>query len=157
MSSQRVGGRSPLTLLAVAMTVLVIGCTDSPLNLGWDHTYPEGLIVREEGVVRVTVDKDGEVSGSFSVGVGQRTGRLDVVFLDEKGATIVPADDEYLEVTVTYPDIAIFEQGTPGVFAGEFRGLKAGQTSVYFKFKQGVVGQGKTHWNSPAIDLMVGQ
>jgi hypothetical protein len=134
---------------------MVGGCTDSGFNLDWDHTYPEGLSVREDGVVRVRVDQDGQVSGSFSVAVGRQGGYLDVVFLDEKGAAIVPADDEYLDVTVTYSDLATFQQNTPGAFAGRFRGLKAGETTVYFKFKQGAVGQGKGHWTSPAITLRV--
>jgi hypothetical protein len=89
------------------------------------------------------------------VRAGRETGVLDVVFLDEKGAAIVPADDEYLEVTVTYPDLATFQQGTPGAFSGRFRGLQTGGTTVVFKYKQGEVGRGKGHWNSPPIELVV--
>lgn len=155
MFFQYVKGRRSLPLLVTALLALVIGCTDNPLGFVWDHTYPEGLVVREDGAVRLTVDKTGKVSGDFSVGAGRQSGQLDVVFLDEDGVAIVPASDEYLEVTVTHKGLATFQQGKPGSFQGRFRGLKAGRTSVLFKFKQGVVGEGKGHWTSPAITLTV--
>lgn len=145
----------PLALLAAALAVLVVGCSDSPFNLDWDRTYPEGLIIREDGVVRITVDDDGKVAGALEVRTGGQTGKLDVVFLNEKGAAIVPADDEYLEVTLAFSDLATFEQGTPGEFSGRLRGVKAGRTDVIFKYKQGSVGSGKGIWNSPAIELTI--
>jgi hypothetical protein len=148
-------GRGAFLLIVATLAAIAVGCTDSPFGFDWDRTYPEELVVREDGVVRLTVDKNGVVSGAFTIGRGQRTGLLDVVFLDEDGAAIVPADDEYLEVTVTYPDIAEFQQGSPGAFRGRFQGLRVGETSVYFKYKRGEVGRGTGHWNSPAIALTV--
>lgn len=145
----------PLSLLVAALAVLVVGCSDSPFNLDWDRTYPAGLVIREDGVVRVSVDKDGEVAGSLEVRVGERTGKLDVVFLDEKGAAIIPAEDEYLEVTLAFSDLATFEHVTPGAFSGRLRGVKAGRTDLIFKYKQGTVGSGKGIWNSPAVELTI--
>jgi hypothetical protein len=139
----------------VALAALSGGCTDAPFNLDWDHTFPQGLSVREDGAIRVTEDEDGRVTGSLSVRAGRQSGRIEVVFLDEKGAPIVPADDEHLEVLVTFSDLATFQQTTPGAFSGYFHGLIAGQTSVYFKLKEGKVGGGTGLWTSQAIDLRV--
>jgi hypothetical protein len=142
-------------LAGAAVAALALGCTDAPFNLDWDHTYPEGLSVREGGVERVRVDKEGKVTGDLAIMVGARTGVLEVSFLDSKGAVLVPADDEYLEVTVAFSDLATFEPVAPGSFTGKLLGLKSGKTSVYFKLKQGEVGGGKGHWTSPAIDLTI--
>lgn len=153
MSVQRICRSAARALLVVALAA--VGCTDLPSSLGWDHTYPEGLIVRENGTVVVRVDEDGEVTGSLTVRAGGTTGELDVVFLDEKGGTIVPGDDEYLEVTISLPDLATFEQPSPGAFRGRIRGLKVGQTSVLFTLKEGEVGRGRGLWTSSAIKLNV--
>lgn len=151
----RITGKWPLILATVAIAAVALGCTDAPFNLDWDHDYPAGLSIREDGVERVRVDEDGKVSGTLATRVGGKSGHLEVAFLNEKGVALVPADDEYMEVTVTFSDLATFEPSTPGSFSGRFLGLKAGRTSVIFKVKHGTVGSGKGHWNSPAIELMI--
>lgn len=153
-AGQRTGHRLR-GLKAVLLAALVSGCTDSPFNLDWDHDIAAGVIVREDGVERVRVDEDGVVSGSLTTVLGGKSGLLEVTFLNEKGAVIVPADDEYMEVTVSFSDLATFEPTAPGAFSGRFLGLKEGQTSVYFKLKQGRVGSGTGHGSSPAIRLTI--
>lgn len=155
MSSGRKTGGRLLGLTAATLAALVVGCTDAPFNLDWDHNYAEGLVIREDGVERVRVGKDGTVTGDLRIGAGQRSGRLDVVFLDGKGATLVHKDDEYMEVTVTFPDLATFEPSAPGAFSGRLLGLKAGKTSIYFKLKEGTLGSGKGIGPSSAIDLTI--
>jgi hypothetical protein len=145
----------PWTLLALALALLVSGCIDSALDPLRDRSTPSGLLITEGGTTLVRVDKDVRVTGQLTVGAGKRSGTLEVTFLDHDGNRIIPAGDEFLEVTVTFEDVAAFEQSVPGGFSGRLAGKSAGKTTTYFKLKHGTVGGGYGNWTSPAIDITV--
>lgn len=136
-------------------TALLTGCEDNPFDLGLGDTHPDGLVIREAGRDLIVVDRDGRVSGSLEVVAGGRSGRLEIIFQDARGSRIVPADSEYLEVTVSFPDRAEFEHDSPGSFSGRIHGLSAGRTDLIFKYREDLGGTDRGIWNSPAIELMV--
>jgi len=139
----------------ISVGLVAIACSDLPSGFGWEHTYPEAMVIRENHTIRVEVDQDGGVVGALDVGEGSLSGQLEVIFLDEAGTNIRPSDDEYLEVTITFTDLAVFEHDSPGSFTGRIRGMKAGETSAFFKFKGGRVGSGMGQWTSPPIPVSV--
>lgn len=157
MYRNRLAALRPWTLLALALALLAAGCIDSALDPFRDRSTPSGLLITEGGSTVVRVDKDQRVSGKLTVAAGKRSGTLEVTFLDQDGHRIVPAGDEYLEVTIAYDDVAAFEQSVPGGFSGRLAGKAAGKTIAVFKLKHGKVGDPFVNWNSPAIEITVTQ
>lgn len=143
--------KSMIAFAAIALLGITTACTDSTEPNGDEHAEADGLIIREGSTVLVEVLEQ-NVTGSLSVQEGQETAHLSVVFVDIDGdeITLDPAD-YFMQVTVADGAVAVFEQDTPGEFAGHFQGLSAGQTTLTFSVVHGQVGAGHADYISPAI------
>lgn len=92
-----------------------------------------GMEVQDEsGQSVITVDENGEVTGSFNVNAGETAGAFSAIFFDFDGAEI-DTDSEYeLEWHVEGSDFATVEaiEGSP--FSFNIQGVSAGQAEVHF-------------------------
>src|SRR5690625_6956331 len=48
----------------ISVGLVAIACSDLPSGFGWEHTYPEAMVIRENHTIRVEVDQDGGVVGA---------------------------------------------------------------------------------------------
>lgn len=92
-----------------------------------------GMEVQDEsGQSVITVDENGEVTGSFNVNAGETAGAFSAIFFDFDGAEI-DTDSEYeLDWHIEGTDFATVEpiEGSP--FSFNIQGVSAGQAEVHF-------------------------
>jgi hypothetical protein len=94
MSYHRVVRFLSQAVLVVLLAGMVAACKKNPVNPDDDHADAEGLVLRMNGVDIVTV-KEGQVSGSISVKVGEETDHIAVYFLDDHNDRFQPTGKDY--------------------------------------------------------------
>lgn len=144
---------APLSVLS-ALTVLA-ACGDST-GPDDDHHEPAGLRATISGTVAVSVNAARQVTGTFTVGAGQSTQPIAVVFLDEEGDPIVPEPGgDYLRIDIDGPATANATQTPGGAFTFTLNGLVAGTTTMRLSLMHGTFPGGHPDYVSPNITVVV--
>jgi hypothetical protein len=155
MVFMRLARSSRIAPLATLAAVLILGgCDDDPVGTDQDHSEPVQVEIALGDVViaRAFV---GTSTGFIGAQVNQETADLDVTFLDEENALVVPGSDEYLEVVVADGSVAVWESNTAGGFSGRIGGLSVGQTTAVFRFMHGAPGSGHADFESHPVNIII--
>jgi hypothetical protein len=143
--------RSTLVLGAV----LALGaCDEDPVASDQDHSEPAQVEISIGDVVLARAFV-GSSTGFIGAQVNQETADLNVVFLDDEAALVVPGSDEYLEVVVADESIAVWESDTIGGFTGRISGLSVGETTAVFRLMHGAPGTGHADFASHPVNIII--
>lgn len=106
--------------------------TTSPFEVHVEEVVSGMEVQDESGQSVITVDENGEVTGSFNVNAGETEGTFSAIFFDFDGAEI-DTDSEYeLEWHVEGSDYATIEAVEGSPFSFNIQGVSAGQAEVHF-------------------------
>lgn len=114
-----------------------------------EHAEAEGLVLREDGEVIVTVD-GAVVTGEIGIHPGESTGILTVAFVDEMGVEFVPDEPDFsLDQVIGDTGIATFV--SLGDWSFRLDAVSEGVTDIQL----GILHDGHLDYQSPAIEIHV--
>ncbi|MEX0662416.1 MAG: hypothetical protein WD381_05975 [Balneolaceae bacterium] len=118
-----------------------------------------GMEVQDEsGQSVITVDSNGEVTGSFDVNSGETSGSFSAIFLDENGDAIDTDHDYELEWHLEGSEFATIEPIDGSPFSFTIQGVSAGEAEAHFALiKEGGhddgTGSGDDHDHEGEIEI----
>lgn len=146
-----------LPVSVLAALALVLAACESTTEPEEEHYEPEGVELVMGGQVIASYDGETQSWGNAHLDIeeGEETPHITVRFVDHNGDPIPLEDDTYLEVDIGDPEIAGWEQDTPGEFGGHLHGIEAGETGASFKLMHGAIGQGHADFVTTPVEVHV--
>lgn len=139
--------RSISIVVFAAFPAIMTGCGEAPTEHEEEVEVHE-VVISDAGTPVVSIEHD-VVTGTLIVNVGEETPDYGIAFLDHDGNAITAGFTA--EATVENTGVATFHATAD--FEGHFEGISAGSTTVTISLVHAA--DGDSHYDSPAIDLVV--